>query len=128
MRYLTLGDVVTLHRRVVARSGGASGIRDLGLLESALAQPKSTFDSTDLHPTVVEKAAALGFALVANHPFVDGNKRIGHAAMEVFLVLNGFEIDASVDEQERLMLDIAAGQRHRDELVEWLRLHSRPLR
>jgi death-on-curing protein len=122
MRYLTLGEVVTLHRRVVAQSGGTSAIRDLGLLESALAQPKATFDSTDLHPTVIEKAAALGVA------FVDGNKRIGHAAMEVFLVLNGFEIDASVDEQERLMLNIAAGQRHREELVEWLRLHSRPIR
>jgi len=128
MRYLTLGEVVSLHRRVVAQSGGASGIRDLGLLESALAQPKATFDSTDLHLTIIEKAAALGFALVANHAFVDGNKRIGHAAMEVFLLLNGFEIDATVDEQERLMLDIAAGQWHRDELVEWLRLHSRPLR
>ena len=128
MRYLTLGEVVTLHRRVVDQSGGASGIRDLGLLESALAQPKATFDSTDLHPTIIEKAAALGCALIANHAFVDGNKRIGHAAMEVFLLLNGFEIDASVDEQERLMLDIAAGQRHREELVEWLRLHSRPLR
>lgn len=128
MRYLTLGEVVTLHRRVVDQSGGAKGIRDLGLLESALAQPKATFDSTDLHPTIIEKAAALGFALAANHPFVDGNKRIGHAAMEVFLLLNGFEIDATVDEQERLMLDIAAGQRHRNELVDWLRLHSRPLR
>jgi len=128
MRYLTLGEVVALHRRVVTQSGGAGGIRDLGLLESALAQPKATFDATDLHPTVIEKAAALGFSLVANHAFVDGNKRIGHAAMEVILVLNGFQIDASVDEQERLMLDIAAGQRHRDELVDWLRLHSRPIR
>ena len=95
MRYLTLGEVVTLHRRVLAQSGGANGIRDLGLLESALAQPKATFDATDLHPTDIEKAAALGFALVANHAFVDGNKRIGHAAMEVFLVLNGVEINAS---------------------------------
>lgn len=128
MRYLTLGELVTLHRRVVARSGGASGIRDLGLLESALAQPKATFDATDLHPTLIEKAAALGFALVANHAFVDGNKRIGHAAMEVFLMLNGVEIDASVDAQEGLMLDAAAGQRSREELVEWLRQHSRPIR
>jgi len=128
MRYLTLGEVVTLHRRVLAQSGGANGIRDLGLLESALAQPKATFDATDLHPTVIEKAAALGFALVANHAFVDGNKRIGHAAMEVFLILNGFEIHASVDEQERLMLDIAASQRDRDDLAAWLRTHSRPSR
>lgn len=128
MRYLTLVEVVTLHRRVLAQSGGASSIRDLGLLESALAQPKASFDGNDLHPTLIDKAAASGFALVANHAFVDGNKRIGHAAMEVFLILNGFEIDASIDEQERLMLDLAAGQRHREDLADWLRLHSRPIR
>ena len=92
MRYLTLGEVVELHRRLLAQSGGSAGIRDIGLLESALAQPRATFDGNDLHPTVADKAAALGFALVANHPFVDGNKRVGHAAMEVFLVLNGYEI------------------------------------
>lgn len=126
MRYLTLGEVVALQQRALSQSGGAAGIRDLGLLESALAQPKATFDGVDLHPTLIEKAAALGFALVANHAFVDGNKRIGHAAMEVFLILNGLEIDADVEEQERLMLDIASGQRQRDDLAEWLRHHTRP--
>ena len=126
MRYLTLGEVVALQQRALSQAGGAAGIRDLGLLESALAQPKATFDGIDLHPTLTEKAAALGFALVANHAFVDGNKRIGHAAMEVFLIMNGLEIDASVEEQERLMLDIASGQRQRHELAEWLRHHTRP--
>jgi len=123
MRYLTLGEVVELHQQVLAITGGAPGIRDLGLLESALAQPRATFDGADLHPTLVDKAAALGFALVVNHAFVDGNKRVGHAAMEVFLVLNGGEIDASVDEQERLMLDVAAGSIDRVGLSEWLRAH-----
>jgi death-on-curing protein len=123
MRYLTLGEVVELHQRLLAMTGGASGIRDLGLLESALAQPKASFGGVDLHPTVVDKAAALGFSLVANHPFVDGNKRIGHAAMEVFLVLNDHEIDASVDEQERLMLAVAAGVIDRPELARWLSAH-----
>jgi death-on-curing protein len=120
MRYLTLGEVVDLHRRVLAQSGGASGIRDLGLLESALAQAAATFGGADLHATVIEKAAALGFALVANHAFVDGNKRVGHAAMEVFLVLNGFEISASVDDQERSILDVASGLADRDALARWL--------
>ena len=120
MRYLTLGEVVELHQRLLAQTGGASGIRDLGLLESALAQPKATFDGTDLHPTLIDKAAALGFALVANHAFIDGNKRIGHAAMEVFLLLNDHEIEASVDEQERLMLDLATGARDRAGLAQWL--------
>jgi death on curing protein len=73
MRYLTLGEVVDLHRRVLAQSGGASGIRDLGLLESALAQPAATFGDADLQATVIEKAAALGFALVACRPCRDGS-------------------------------------------------------
>ena len=128
MRFLTLGDVVELHQQLLTQAGGASGIRDLGLLESALAQPKATFAGADLHPTLVDKAAALGFALVANHAFIDGNKRVGHAAMEVFLVLNGLEINASVDEQERLMLDVASGTLDRGELAEWLRAHVKEIR
>ena len=127
MRYLTLGEVVDLHRRLLETTGGAPGIRDLGALDSAIAQPKATFGGVDLYPTLVEKAAALCFSLVRNHPFVDGNKRVGHAAMETFLVLNGAEIDASVDEHERLMLDLAAGQIDRPQLTDWLRHHLRPL-
>ena len=127
MRYLTLGEVVELHRRVLQASGGAPGIRDLGALDSAVAQPKATFGGTDLYPTVAEKAAALCFSLVQNHPFVDGNKRVGHAAMETFLVLNGAEIDAAVDDQERLMLELAAGRFDRMQLTDWLRHHLRPL-
>ena len=123
MRHLTLGEVVDLHQRVLTHSGGASGIRDLGLLESALAQPSATFDGVDLHPTLADKAAALGFSLVANHPFVDGNKRVGHAALEVFLLLNGFEVSATTDEQERVMLDVASGAIGRTELARWLAQH-----
>ena len=128
MRYLTLGEVVELHQRLLAQTGGASGIRELGLLESALAQPKGTFDGADLHPTLVDKAAAFGFALVANHAFVDGNKRIGHAAMAVFLLLNDHEIDASVDEQERLMLEVASGAIDRAGLAQWLSNHVKKIR
>jgi death-on-curing protein len=123
MRYLALGEVIELHQRLLTQTGGASGIRDLGLLESALAQPKATFGGSDLHPTLVDKAAALGFALVANHAFVDGNKRVGHAAMEVFLLLNGHEIRASVDEQEEVMLKIATGTMDRSALALWLKDH-----
>ena len=121
MRYLTLGEVIDLHRRLLQASGGAPGIRDFGTLESAIAQPKATFGGVDLYPTLVEKAAALAFSLVQGHPFVDGNKRVGHAAMETFLVLNGSEIDAPVDDQERLMLDLAAGRIGRSHLIDWLR-------
>jgi death-on-curing protein len=123
-RYLTLGEVVTLHRAILENSGGASGIRDLGGLESALALPRASFGGMDLYPSLHTKAAAMGFSLALNHPFVDGNKRVAHAAMEVFLILNGLEIVAAVDEQERLMLDLAAGNVSRDELAEWIRLHT----
>jgi death-on-curing protein len=123
MRYLTLGEVVALHRAIGAATGGADGIRDLGALESALAQPKATFGGTDLYPSIVDKASALAFGLAMNHPFVDGNKRIAHAAMAVFLDLNGFEIEATVDEQEQLMLGLAAGQLSRADLTTWLESH-----
>jgi len=127
MRYLTLGEVVELHRAVIERTGGIGGIRDLGALDSALAQPGATFAGVDLHLSLADKAAALCFSLVLDHPFLDGNKRVGHAAMETFLVLNGSEIAASIDEQERLMFDIATGRSSRDEVASWLREHVRPL-
>jgi len=123
VRYLALNEVLELYRRIMGQTGGLVGIRDLNALESALAQPRATFGGVDLYPTAVDKASALGFSLIQNHPFTDGNKRIGHAAMETFLVLNGFEIDASVDEQEQVILDVASGKMGRQELTEWLRAH-----
>ena len=123
MRYLTLGEVVALHRALLESSGGASGIRDLRALESAVAQPRASFSGTDLHPSLHAKAAALCFSLARNHAFVDGNKRVAHAAMEVFLTLNGYEIVAPVDEQERLLLDLAAGKLTREQMTEWLEKH-----
>lgn len=127
IRYLTLAEVLSLHADLLASSGGASGIRDLGRVQAALAQPIATFDGAELYPTVVAKAGAMGFSLIQGHPFVDGNKRIGHAAMEVFLVLNGFEIVASTDEQETMVLAVAAGSANRVQLTDWLALHVRPM-
>jgi len=123
MRYLTLAEAIELHRMVIEQSEGAEGLRDLGALESALAQPRMTFDQQDLYPTVEEKAAALCFSLVSNHPFVDGNKRVGHAAMETFLLLNGYEIEASVDDAERVILLLAAGSLSREQLTAWVHEH-----
>ena len=128
MRYLTLGEVVALYQAILESSGGASGIRDLGALESALAQPRASFDGVDLHTSLHAKAAALGFSLALNHPFLDGNKRVAHAAMEAFLMLNGSQIVAPIDEQERLMLDLAAGNVTREQLTEWLERHLQPAR
>ncbi|MEH1929602.1 type II toxin-antitoxin system death-on-curing family toxin [Nostoc sp.] len=121
MRYLTLEEVLELYHHIVEQSGGSAGISNMGGLESAIAQPQMTFAGEELYPTIVEKASALGFSLIKNHPFIDGNKRIGHAAMEVFLVLNGFEINAALDEQEQVILQVASGELGRDEFTEWLR-------
>jgi death on curing protein len=121
VRFLTLGEVLALHRRILAGSGGRTGIRDLGAIASALAQPRVSVGGKDAYPTLLEKAAALGYSLIRNHGFIDGNKRIAHAAMEVFLIMNGMEIRASVDEQERLMLSLAAGKVSREALTDWLR-------
>lgn len=89
-----------------------------------MAQPRQSFAGQDLYPDITSKAAALCFSLVLNHPFVDGNKRIGHAAMETFLLVNGHELRAPVDEQERIMLDLAAGNLARDTFVEWVKQHT----
>ncbi|MEA1927373.1 MAG: type II toxin-antitoxin system death-on-curing family toxin, partial [Candidatus Auribacterota bacterium] len=82
------------------------------------------FAQQELYPDLVGKASALCFSLVMNHPFVDGNKRIGHAAMETFLILNESEIDCSIDEQERTILDLAAGKLDRDRFTNWLKKHT----
>lgn len=123
IRYLTLEEVLELHRLALEQSGGLNGVRDLGGLDSALAQPQMTFACQELYASLAEKAAALGFSLVCNHSFLDGNKRVGHAAMETFLVLNGWELAAGVDEQEQLILRLAAGSLTREEFTAWVQLH-----
>ncbi len=126
MRYLTLEELLRLYERLMQRTGGSAGIRDRGGIESALAQPQITFGGDDLSPSLADKAAALGFSLMMNHPFIDGNKRIGHAAMELFLLLNGHEIVAPVDEQEQVILQVASGELSRGEFTEWVAAHSEP--
>jgi death-on-curing protein len=123
VRYLSLEEVLELHRMILHQSGGMTGVRDPNALESALAQPQMSFGGEDLYPSLVEKAASLGFSLIRNHAFVDGNKRIGHAVMETFLILNGYEILASADEQEEVILRLAAGELDRTGFTDWLRAH-----
>ncbi len=126
-RYLTLSEILKLHSLLIQQSGGMDGIRDQGSLESAITQPKMTFGGEDLYVTIIEKASALGFSLIMNHAFIDGNKRIGHAAMETFLILNGWEIDANVDEQENIILGVASGQIDRETFTKWLIKHTKPI-
>jgi death on curing protein len=123
MRYLSLQEVISLHSLLISQSGGSDGLRDRGGLESAVAQPEASFGGDDLYADLASKAAALGHSLIQNHPFVDGNKRIGHGAMEVFLLLNGHEIDASVDDQEKIIIEVASGKVSRIEFSEWISKH-----
>ncbi len=128
MRYLGVGEILRLYQRLMSTSGGQLGVRDLGLLQSAAAQPRMTFKGSELYANPVDKAAALGYSLVMNHPMIDGNKRLGHAAMELFLALNGFEIQANEEEQEGIMLRLASGELARDDFAIWLKDHVVELR
>lgn len=125
MRYLTLGEVLDLHARVLAQTGGGQGLRSLPALEASVAQPRHTFGGADLYPDLAEKAAMLGFGLIQGHAFVDGNKRVGHAAMEAFLLLNGWEFVAPVDDAERMILAVAGSVASYPDLLAWVRLHIR---
>ena len=127
MRTISLGQVLEIHHRIIKQSGGAPGILNLGALESALQQPWMTFEGKDLYPALAEKAAALAFSIIRNHPFIDGNKRTGHAAMEVFLILNRHEIWTSVDDAEDVILRVASGEMGRDEFTDWIETHLHAL-
>jgi death-on-curing protein len=123
MRYITVSEALDAYQHVMQQSGGLIGIRDLGALESAIAQPYMTFNDQELYPSLASKAAALGFSLIQNHPFADGNKRTGHAVMEAFLVLNGYKINADIDEQVETILSVASGKLGRDGFADWLAKH-----
>lgn len=117
-------EVLWLHERLLETTGGTSGLRDLGRIEAAIAQPKATFDGDDLYPDVLSKAATLCYGLVAGRGFVDGNKRVGHASMQLFLMFNGIDIEADVGDQERTILGVAAGTLSRGDLLTWIRDHT----
>ena len=118
---LSREQVLSLHKELVERFGGTAGIRDDGLLDSALSSPFQSFSGQDLYPDVIEKAAALCWGLVKNHPFIDGNKRTGAHVMLVSLALNGLHLRYEQKELIDLILALAAGALSRDELTEWLR-------
>lgn len=125
--YLTAVQVLFIHARLLAETGGAPGVRDLGLLESAIARPKATFDGRDLYPDLYAKAAALMVSLVNNHPFIDGNKRVGVTAAALFLVRNGVQLRASSEELEQVTLDVAQGRLSVDQMVSWFMQHTAPV-
>lgn len=115
-KFLSISQVIDIHERQIKKFGGSLGIRDEGLLDSAIAQPQATFGGELLHPTVSEQAAAYLYHLVKNHPFVDGNKRTGFAVMLVFLNLNGYCLNMSQDAAYNLVLQVARAETSKDEL------------
>lgn len=123
MKLLSKQQILKLHEMLIAQSGGSPEIRDDGLLDSALNTPFQSFGDTDLYPSLLEKAARLGYGLIKNHPFVDGNKRIGTHAMLVFLAINNAELSYSDDELISLILGIAAGEYDDKHLLNWLQQH-----
>lgn len=122
--FLSLDDVLEIHEDQLARYGGSPGILNFGLLESALAQPQMTFAGQFLMADLFEMAAAYLYHLVQNHPFVDGNKRVGTVAAIVFLLLNDQDIDLPEDELESLVLRVAQGQLDRLGIASILRQHA----
>jgi death-on-curing protein len=126
VRYLSLAEVLLLHRLVMVQARQQPELRDLRSLESAVAQPRQAFGGRDLYPSLAAKTAALGFSLIQNHAFVDGNKRVGHAAMVVFLKLNSRRLDVTVDEAERTILQVASGDMDRAGLQAWVAAHEAP--
>ena len=125
MRYLYPKQVVYLHQEIVERSGGSSGVRDQGLLESAVYRPQASFGGEDLYSDLFSKAAALGHSIIKNHPFVDGNKRAGFEAMRLMLRLNGYDIQASVNAKFDFVLAIAEGELKEQAIADWLKHHNR---
>ena len=121
--FLTFDEVLEIHRDQIARYGGAQGIRDLGLLQSALAQPAAMFGSQYLHADLFEMAAAYLFHIVQGHPFVDGNKRVGTVAAIVFLELNNVELNVPENDLEALVLDVAQGQADKARIAAFFRQH-----
>ena len=121
LRFLSLDQVLAIHADQIERYGGSLGVRDLGLLQSAVAIPKASFGSQYLHPTLHEMAAAYLFHLTQNHPFVDGKKRIGLAAALAFLGVNDVWLDADPDELLELVLRVASGEIGKPEIAVFLR-------
>lgn len=123
MKILTKRHILLLHSPLVRESGGSDGIRDEGLLDSAVQTPFQSFGGYELYPTLLEKAARLGFGLIKNHPFVDGNKRIGAHAMLVFLDINNVSLEYKDSELIDTILKVASGTLDCESLLFWLQQH-----
>ena len=124
MKKLTKEQIVLLHTQLIETTGGSDGIRDMGLLESALESPFQSYGGEELYPSIQAKAARLCYGLVKNHAMIDGNKRLGCHAMLVFLALNGYEMEYTQEELSDLILDVAADRKQYEDILRWLLVHQ----
>jgi len=124
---ITVKDILQLHRRSIEKYGGANGVRDTGLLESAAARPYQTFDGSYLYPDVYGKAAALGESIIINHPFIDGNKRTGFLGMFVILREENYNLIADEEAAYNFTIGISTGEIHFEQIVEWLKANTAKL-
>ena len=124
MKILSLKQIIAMHFQLLDETGGASGVRDTDLLESAICAPFQSFDGTDAYPALHQKAARLCYGIVKNHPFIDGNKRIGAHSMLVFLALNSIELSYTQQELIDIITNIASGQAACDDLAAWILTHE----
>ena len=124
---ILLEDILELHLKSIEDFGGAVGVRDLSLLESAIARPFQTFDGNDLYPTIIEKAAALAESLIINHPFIDGNKRTGMAAMYSFLLHSQIKLTATSNDLYQFIISISTGKIIFNDITIWLKNNTQKL-
>lgn len=122
---LSKEQVILLHQRLIETTGGSTGIRDEGMLESALSNPFQSFGDVELYPSIQAKAAQLCFGIVKNHPMIDGNKRLGTHVMLVFMELNGYELLYTQQELSNTILDLAAGKIGFETILQWIISHQK---
>lgn len=123
MIWITLDDVVRIHGRILQATGGLDGIRDMSILESAIAAPLQTFDGEDLFPGTIEKIARLGYGLTRNHAFIDGNKRVGALSVQLLLEWNGYNLVLKPGELSNMFISIADGTANENDLLQWIQNH-----
>lgn len=127
MNYLNIHQILAIYNEVINETGGSEGIRDIGLLESAIARPQSGFAGEEFYPDVFSKAAALGHSIIRNHPFVDGNKRTGYMVMRLFLNVNGYDLKAPLKEKYKFVIEIAQNMKE-ESIAQWLKRHSQKIK
>ena len=125
MKRLNIELIIRLHELQIEEFGGLNGVRDRNMLESSAHMPYLTYDGQELYPTIISKAACLCFGLIENHPFHDGNKRIGVIAMQVLLQINGIELNVTDEDLIFLGTEIASGELSRKQVLDWILLHTR---